>query len=557
MSVTRVHEDPRVTKPYAEEQWTAIRDLGRRVDADLAKHDVRLTQGGEPTFVSVDDMEGPEWNFTALSPKKKELGEALLRRLAARFAVDGFLHSGQGKWYPGEPLPRWALGVWWRTDGKALWRDPALIADTRAKGRADFAAGERFVAALAERLGLDASYAITAYEDVPKLLASEAALPTNADPLAADLSKPDERGRLARLLLKGLDRPAGFVLPLRPGAEGDDGRPWRSSPWPIRRERLYLLPGDSPLGLRLPLGSLPDVLPDEAEEDLPVDPFAPRDDLRSASDRPRPAPKRGTRPSVVAPKDVIKTALCVEERDGHLHVFMPPLMRLEDYVDLLAEIESTAAEQRQAVVIEGYTPPRDPRIRVLNVTPDPGVIEVNVHPASSWDDLVAVTETLYEEARAARLSTEKFMQDGRHTGTGGGNHVTLGGATAADSPLLRRPDLLQSLVTYWQNHPALSYLFSGTFIGPTSQSPRVDEARDDRLYELEIAFQELSRNHDAGEVTAKPWLVDRLLRHLLTDLTGIRTARNFRSTSFTRRTRRPAGWGCSSSALSKCRRIRG
>jgi len=280
------------------------------------------------------------------------------------------------------------------------------------------------------------------------------------------------------------------------------------------------VPGDSPLGLRLPLASLPDVLPADAEQDFPVDPFAPRADLPSGADRPKPPTKRAASRSDVAPRDVIKTALCVEVRNGHLHVFMPPLMRLEDYVELLACIEATAGEQRHPVVIEGYTPPRDARIRVLNVTPDPGVIEVNVHPSSSWDDLVTVTETLYDEARAARLSTEKFMQDGRHTGTGGGNHVTLGGATAADSPLLRRPDLLQSLITYWQNHPALSYLFSGTFIGPTSQSPRVDEARDDRLYELEIAFQELRRSHEAGEVTDKPWLVDRLLRHLLTDLTG-------------------------------------
>ncbi len=217
---------------------------------------------------------------------------------------------------------------------------------------------------------------------------------------------------------------------------------------------------------------------------------------------------------------MIKTALSVEVRDGHLYVFMPPLPRLEDYVALLAAIEATAATLGQPVAIEGYTPPRDPRMRVLNVTPDPGVIEVNVHPAASWDELVATTETLYEEARQSRLGTEKFMLDGRHTGTGGGNHVTLGGATPADSPLLRRPDLLQSLITYWQNHPSLSYLFSGTFIGPTSQAPRVDEARDDRLYELEIAFQQMNRRHVAGEESLTPWLVDRLLRHLLTDLTG-------------------------------------
>src|SRR5262249_31822811 len=370
-----------------------------------------------------------------------------------------------------------------------------------------------------EALGLDPAYVITAYEDVPKLVVGEAALPANVDPLQADLAQPTERARLARLLRQGLDRPAGFVLPLR-AVEREGGAEWESSPWPLRRERLYAIEGDSPLGLRLPLASLPDVLPEDEDIEPPVDPFAPRAELAVPGSGAAAAARRKAKPAAVAPKDVVKTALCLEVRDGHVHIFMPPLARLEDYVALLGAVEGAAAQARQAVAIEGYTPPRDPRLKVLNVTPDPGVIEVNIHPASTWGELIATTETLYEEARQSRLGTEKFMLDGRHTGTGGGNHVTLGGATPADSPLLRRPDLLQSLITYWQNHPSLSYLFSGTFIGPTSQAPRVDEARDDRLYELEIAFQQLTRRHEQHAGSTPPWLTDRLLRHLLTDLTG-------------------------------------
>ena len=558
MHVTRIHEDPRVTKPYTDVQWRAIDALGEAGDRELEAHDVRLTQGGEPTFVSIDDMDGPEWNTAALSPRKRELAQALHRRLAERFAPGALLHDGQGKWYPGEPLPRWALGIFWRTDGEPLWRDPARFADTTAPGAATAADAGRLLRALAVRLGLPESAVLTAYEDVPQLLQDEAALPANVDPLAADLSRPTERARLARLLAAGLDRPAGHVLPLKPvPPTADVPAHWVSSPWPLRRERLYALPGDSPLGLRLPLEALPWVLPADEDAEPARDPFAPRDALPSGEALR--APARGGEVRGGAPREVVKTAVCVEARAGHLRVFLPPVDRVEDYVALVAAVEDTAAAQDARVSIEGYPPPRDPRLSALMVTPDPGVIEVNIHPSKSWRELVLRTEALYEEARQSRLGTEKFMLDGRHTGTGGGNHVTLGGATPADSPLLRRPDLLRSLITYWQNHPSLSYLFSGTFIGPTSQAPRVDEARDDKLYELEIAFQQMDARHESGTETLQPWLVDRLLRHLLTDLTGNTHRAEFsidKLYSPDGPTGLRAAWASSSSVRSRCRRTR-
>jgi uncharacterized protein (DUF2126 family)/transglutaminase-like putative cysteine protease len=517
MQVTRIHEDPRVTQPYTEAQWSAIQSLGQRVDDDLAANDVRLTQGGEPTFVSIDDMEGAEWNYVAMSPKKRDLAEALQRRLKKRFAPGGLLHQGQGKWYPGEPLPRWSLGIYWRVDGEPFWNDDARLADTTVAGPSTLDTARDFAHRLAQALGLPPDYVVTAHEDVPQLLQQEAALPANVDPLDADLSQSDERARLARLLRGGLDKPAGFVLPLKATTANDDEGAivWETSRWPLRRERLYLTVGDSPLGLRLPLSALPDTLSDDDEREAPVDPFAPHAPLK-ARDR----MKAKGRARDDAARAVIKTALTFEVRGGHVRVFMPPLTRIESYAELTAQVEDVARALGVAVAIEGYPPPRDARVNALLVTPDPGVIEVNIHPAAAWGDLIETTTVLYEEARQTRLGTEKFMLDGRHMGTGGGNHVTLGGASPPDSPLLRRPDLLRSLITYWQNHPALSYLFAGMFVGPTSQAPRVDEARDDRIYELEIAFQQLARKQKESAGASPPWLTDRLLRNLLTDLTG-------------------------------------
>jgi len=534
MRVQRIHEDPRVTKPYTEAQWETIDRLGREVEMQLAAGDVRLTMGGEPTFVSVDDMDGPEWNFAALGARKRELAGSLLRRLQARFATGALLHHGQGKWYPGEPLPRWALSCVWRTDGKPLWNDPKLLADDGREGPLQPAEALAFMRVLAGKLGVHRDYIIAAYEDVWNLLGKEQGFPVNIDPLQRDLSDAAERSQLARMLEGAMREPAGFVLPLKPhvtpsgtqaaGIARNTVR-WSSSRWPLRREHLYLIPGDSPLGLRLPLDSLPWVAPDEQDPQHPPDPFAPLDELAhapaaDASEREAAAPEQPKVEPGRSMGEVIHTALCAQVRRGHLYIFLPPLPSAEELVALASVIEASARECNLALVLEGYLPADDARLHKLAITPDPGVIEVNIQPARSWPDLVANTRVLYEEAREVRLGTEKFMLDGRHTGTGGGNHVTVGGATAADSPLLRRPDLLRSLITYWQNHPALSYLFSGMFIGPTSQAPRVDEARDDSLYELEIAFQEMERLQRPGEETLTPWLVDRLLRNLLVDLTG-------------------------------------
>ncbi len=534
MSVTRIHEDPRVTQPYTPVQWQDIDALGKRVDAELAAGDVRLTQGGEPTFVSIDDMDGAEWNITALSPKKWTLAEQLAWRLKQRYAPGAVVFYGQGKWYPGEPLPRWAIGIYWRKDGQPVWKNPALIADDAAPATATTEDARRFAHSVAQALGLAEEFVINAYEDPLLLLGSEARLPVNIDPLTVPLKEADERSRLRRALDRGPATPAGFVLPLKAseidsaaGTTGAAGATqWESSPWPLKRERLFLLFGDSALGNRLPLASLPERLPEDIEPEFERDPFEPRDALSDMLDAHTAAEKKKharAKPATVKPREVVRTALCIEVRNGRLHAFLPPIKRVEAFLHLIATIEQVTQAFGPVVIplrLEGYGPPSDPRVNVLNVTPDPGVIEVNIHPAAHWDTLTANTVALYEAARETRLGAEKFMLDGRHTGTGGGNHVTLGGATPADSPMLRRPDLLRSLITYWQNHPALSYLFSGQFIGPTSQAPRVDEARDDNLYELDIAFQQMVLKQKAGEASLTPWLVDRLLRNLLVDLTG-------------------------------------
>lgn len=582
MSVQRVHEDPRVTKPYTEEQWQRIEALGNVVDEHLHQNDVRLTMGGEPTFVSIDDMDGDEWQSSAVGPTKRRFGYDLLTKLKKRFGDGSLVHFGQGKWYPGESLPRWAMQCFWRKDGEPVWKNDALFArDGVSYGHtADDAL--RFGQDLANRLQMDTKHVISAYEDTMYYAWRERRLPANVNPLDSKLEDAEERERLAKIFEQGLTSPVGVVLPIQ--YRWWDAQPrWHSGEWVVRADQMFLTPGDSPMGYRLPLVGL--LYGSEANAKatfFEADPMAASTTLpmyealrnRQGPGVSQPAfsgdgsqsnylmQRQGNGPSNKGlsnngtsngadfdglsddslgpngqtqdqsngseannlfkvdvdyndPKQVLRTALCIEPRNGALHIFMPPTDRLEVYLELVTAIEETAESLNMPIVMEGYLPPTDLRLQNIKVTPDPGVLEVNVQPAENWNELVNITTGVYEDARQTRLGTEKYDTDGAHTGTGGGNHVVLGGITAADSPWLRRPDLLKSFIAFWQNHPSLSYLFSGKFIGPTSQAPRVEESRVDAMYELKIAFEQIQQGKDCP-----PWMVDRVFRNLLVDGTG-------------------------------------
>ncbi|MGZ8179764.1 transglutaminase family protein [Williamsia sp. SKLECPSW1] len=546
-TVTRFHEDPRVTLPYTDDQWERVVDLGAHVDSLMDTYDVQLTMGGEPTFVSVDDQTSPEWTTAADGPHKRRRASVLAEKLREVYAPQGLVQRSQGKWYPGEPLPRWQIALMWRTDGEPLWTRPELLADpwcdddattrsmsaTRSAPTAETAGRAlAFAEAVAEALSVPRTAVQQAFEDplvaVAEVLRKPVGVPVDDadDPQAGDDARAEDLGPDAdsperrAALLEALDAPivdaTAQVLPI--GRTEDDAA-WQSIPWVTRRSRLVLTAGTSPAGLRLPLDSLSWTAPPAVFD---TDPTAPAPALRapgppaapvvaqSAETAPASAPDR--------PRHLPRTAVVVEVRDGVLYAFLPPTQALEHFVDLVSAVEAAAVATGDTVVVEGYGPPADSRLQSLSVTPDPGVIEVNVQPTGSFAEQSELLQELYAQARLARLGTESFDLDGGHGGTGGGNHITLGGVTPAHSPLLRRPDLLVSMISYWQRHPSLSYLFSGRFVGTTSQAPRADEGREDALYELEIAFAEIDRLSQGG--TTPPWMVDRALRHLLTDITG-------------------------------------
>jgi uncharacterized protein (DUF2126 family) len=490
MSIRRLNDALRPSKPFTEEDWLQVERLAHGVDADLEARDVRLTMGGEPTFVGIDEPESPQWNIDALGPMKRTRGLALIQCLREKVAPGAVLHHGQGKWYPGEPLPRWALSCSWRVDRVPVWENIDLIARENAREDHKNTIGAvdafKFIEALSRRLQVSFENVLPAYDGEAKS------------------TEPD-----------------GYILPIR--RRQPAGRLcWSSQLWFARPERLLLSPGDSPIGYRIPTASIPWVAPDELEYEYEPAPFAARIKLPSRLSgrmdlfqrNPVADPLPALASTAESAPELIRPALCVQAREGRLHVFLPYASTLADYLDLLAAVEDTCQYLHKPVWLEGYPPPSDPRLRSFSITPDPGVLEVNLPPASNWDELEQINTVLFEEARHNRLTAEKFAYDGSHIATGGGSHIVIGGATVLDSPFLRRPDLLRSMLAFWQNHPSLSYLFSGMYVGPTSQSPRVDEARMDALYELEVAFGNLSAND------CTPIMIDGLFRNLLVDVTG-------------------------------------
>jgi uncharacterized protein (DUF2126 family) len=486
MSIRRLNDAPRPSRPFTEEAWLQVEQVARRIDASLEEQNVRLTMGGEPTFVGIDEPESPQWNIDALGPMKRTRGLALIRCLREKVAPGALLHYGQGKWYPGEPLPRWALSCSWRVDRVPVWENIDLIAREDQDYGFGTADAFKFMEALTRRLQVSFENILPAY---------------NGETESTD--------------------PAGYILPIR-RRQPAGLLCWSSQLWFHRPERLLLLPGDSPIGYRIPTESMPWVAPDELEYEYEAAPFADRVKLPSRPSRRmdlfQTNPLTDSLPALPrtseTARELIRPSLCAQAREGRLYVFLPYASKLADYLDLLAAVEDTCQHLHRPVWLEGYPPPSDPRLRSFSITPDPGVLEVNLPPASSWEELEQINTLLFEEARHNRLTAEKFAYNGSHLATGGGSHIVIGGATVLDSPFLRRPDLLRSMLAFWQNHPSLSYLFSGMYVGPTSQSPRVDEARMDALYELEVAFSNLPASD------RPPNIVDGLFRNLLVDVTG-------------------------------------
>ena len=487
--------------PYSVAEWAAIQETANHVDDRLKHHNIVLTGGTALEFTRPGRKAAPEWRTTGTGPDKLATAERMARRLRDRLLPGGVICTGQGEWFAGEPAPRWRIHCIARRDGTPAWQEPALL---NVPGRDDSPGPEAvptLASGIARRLGLAPEHLLPAHEDqLHALWSHRQALDFRPD--GSDLATPEARLALARHLDRAHGPPTGFVLPL----SRDPGTgTWRSGAWPTRRGTVTLLPGEAPMGFRLPLGALP----------------------RSAENRVEPPPARSPwdsdAPLAAAPGNgdaaagasvMATTALCVEHRQGSLRVFLPPLANGDDFLHLLDAVESAAAEHGLPVHLEGYRPPNDPRLQCVELEPETGTLRVTVPPVPDWQQECAWLQAVYDEADRLGLSAWTGDPDlPTPAGQRAGRH--LGGPTPAASPFLRNPGLLRSLLLYWQRHPSLSYLFAGPRIGPDGWAPRLDEVSDSHMRELALALERLPH----GDCD-RPWLVDRVLSHLVTDPTG-------------------------------------
>jgi uncharacterized protein (DUF2126 family) len=399
------------------------------VENRLTDMGVVLTMGGEPTYVSATP-DGGEWNNDAMGPEK--LGVA--RRMAAeliREEMPGALAMQVfGKWYPGEPLPRWNI-LLLHAEGNELWTgtDRLLLDDVEGGNDPDIS--QDVVRRIAEGLKLEGEV-LPAVEQKEKTV-------------------------------------SGWVLPLT-AEEGE----WVSPAWPFSIGKpIPLFMGDSPVGLRLPLHEL--------EEDDP----------------------RG--------------ALTVEVRNGVLEIFIPPL-EWADFRDLIGLIRGLCVElDLKDVVFCGYGPSGcGEEVVKLGLAADPGVLEVNLPPAKTWNGYDTWLHCCSDAAEAVGLKRTKLQLNGSVYGTGGGSHLAFGGVDLERNPFLQDPVRITSILRYWQHHPALSYLFAGQYVGPGSQAPRVDEGPSHGLYELEVACEGIENSNPPPPGEA----IDQFLKNLLTDSSG-------------------------------------
>ncbi|MEZ4487070.1 MAG: transglutaminase family protein [Cyanobacteriota/Melainabacteria group bacterium] len=529
-NVSVVGDETSPDRPYSDDTWRNILKVGDSVDTLLESTGTVLTSGGEPTFTAVDDdARQPEWFLAALGRSKRVKAACVLEHLYERFGEGPLPIFGTGKLYPGEDDPRWALTLLWRVDGEPIWLNKDLLdfkltSDEQGEVDADdtesgLAKAREFLEALSEKLSIEPNI-IPGYEDPVHLVVAEENLPCEEElgDLAnyCDLDDRDERKRLSKILDRGAGTPVGLALPLTRLAGN-----WYSQGWKFKRDHMYLVPGRSPMGLRLPLHRIKSDIEADFVRDPSVEAGAlpKRSELLNNADEAEAA--NGDEKS-----DLPVTALCIEPHGDSLGVFLPPLSAVDDYLALIEAVEEAAVISSVRIRIEGYPPPPDSRVRSLSLTPDPGVLEANMPVCESLRQYARALEFLADSTGRCGLGLEKYQLDGRTVGTGGGHHITLGGPSTLESPFIQHPHLLASMVRYFQNHPSLSFFFTGLFVGPHSQAPRIDEARQESLYELELALAQFpmplaDQNLDSnGSEDPQPWLTDRLLRNILVDVTG-------------------------------------